>query len=245
MVGTVSGMLSVAPGAFLVFGHRGASAHAPENTPAAFRLAAEHGADGVELDVRRTADGELVVHHDAVLKTGHVISALTSAELAETAPDICSFAEAMDACRDLIVNVEIKNSPGDQDFDRSDSVAQSVVEWLEANGRTDDVIVSSFNPATVDRVRHHSENVATGQLTGPGADATTHLRSAHARGHRAVHPHASSLGAAAELMDVAGELGMWVFAWTVNDAPSLRALRAAGLTGVITDDPANAREALG
>ena len=48
----------------LVLGHRGASAGAPENTVAAFTRARELGADGVELDVRRTADGVLVVHHD-------------------------------------------------------------------------------------------------------------------------------------------------------------------------------------
>jgi len=50
-----------------VVAHRGARAAAPENTLAAFRLAAELGADGVELDVRRTGDGLLAVHHDAAL----------------------------------------------------------------------------------------------------------------------------------------------------------------------------------
>src|SRR3989449_9458057 len=49
----------------LVIAHRGASAAAPENTLAAFRLAADLGADGIELDVRGTADGQLVVLHDA------------------------------------------------------------------------------------------------------------------------------------------------------------------------------------
>jgi len=50
-----------------VTGHRGASAIAPENTMAAFRLAIELGADGLEFDVQRTSDGELVVMHDAIL----------------------------------------------------------------------------------------------------------------------------------------------------------------------------------
>ncbi|MEE9472681.1 MAG: glycerophosphodiester phosphodiesterase, partial [Acidimicrobiia bacterium] len=53
-------MLNVEPGRFLILGHRGASAHARENTLEAFALAAEQGADGVELDVRRTADDALV-----------------------------------------------------------------------------------------------------------------------------------------------------------------------------------------
>src|SRR6266568_1623573 len=48
----------------IILGHRGASAEAPENTLAAFRLAVEQGADGVELDVWRCRSGEVVVHHD-------------------------------------------------------------------------------------------------------------------------------------------------------------------------------------
>src|SRR5579862_7815521 len=63
----------------LVLAHRGASAVAAENTVAAFAKARELGADGVELDVRRSADGVLVVHHDAALHGGGVIASLTLA----------------------------------------------------------------------------------------------------------------------------------------------------------------------
>jgi glycerophosphoryl diester phosphodiesterase len=52
----------------VLFAHRGASAHAPENTLAAFSLALEHGADGIELDAKVSADGEVFVLHDATLK---------------------------------------------------------------------------------------------------------------------------------------------------------------------------------
>jgi hypothetical protein len=58
----------------LVIAHRGASAHHPENTIAAFRGAAEAGADMVELDVRITADGALAVHHDAQLGDGQPLA---------------------------------------------------------------------------------------------------------------------------------------------------------------------------
>ena len=64
-----------------VIAHRGASAVARENTLEAFRLAAELGADWVELDARRTADGHVVVHHDAELADGRVICLLPRAEL--------------------------------------------------------------------------------------------------------------------------------------------------------------------
>ena len=61
--------------------HRGASAAAPENTVEAFRLAGELGADWVELDARLGGDGVVVVHHDACLTDGRVISTVPFAEL--------------------------------------------------------------------------------------------------------------------------------------------------------------------
>src|SRR3954469_14433888 len=80
----------------LVLGHRGASAAAPENTVAAFARARELGADGVELDVRRSADGVLVVHHDPDLRDAGPIKAMTLAELRATQPDLATLEEAFD-----------------------------------------------------------------------------------------------------------------------------------------------------
>ena len=51
----------------LIWGHRGASGHAPENTLPAFKMAADMGADGVELDIQLTKDGEIVVCHDETI----------------------------------------------------------------------------------------------------------------------------------------------------------------------------------
>ena len=68
-------------GVTCVIAHRGASRAAPENTVAAFRRAAEMGADMVELDVRRTADGQLAIHHDAHLPDGRAVCDVVSAEL--------------------------------------------------------------------------------------------------------------------------------------------------------------------
>lgn len=237
-------MLTLPPNPFLILGHRGAAAHAPENSVEAFRLAAAQGADGVELDVRRTADGGLVVHHDSAITGVGAIVDLTSAELGRQAPDLVSFPEAMAACEGLIVNIEIKNSPADADFDPGESVAGAVVEWVNANGWADRVVVSSFNPATVDRVRALSAEVATGQLIMPGADAARQLVLAHQRGHQALHPHISSLAQPAGLATMADGLGMWVLAWTVDEPASITALRDSGITGVITNDPAAARAAL-
>ncbi len=89
-----------------VIAHRGASRAERENTLAAFRRAAVMGANAVELDVRRTSDGAMAVHHDAVLPDGRVICEMTSAELPEHVPLLPA---ALDACNGMWVNIEIKN----------------------------------------------------------------------------------------------------------------------------------------
>ncbi|MDH3605898.1 MAG: glycerophosphodiester phosphodiesterase [Acidimicrobiia bacterium] len=237
-------MLTLASDRFLVFGHRGASAHAPENTVAAFQLAAEQEADGVELDVRRTADGALVVHHDATFPGLGPIVDHTEAELRRHAPSLATFPEAMAACEGLIVNIEIKNSPLDPDFDPDDTVAAAVVAWVDDSGWTDRVVISSFNAATVDFVRRSSGTMATGQLIDAGGDAVRQLLAANQRGHQALHPHITSLIDTQELAAIANGLDMWLLAWTVDDPDTIRSLRDAGITGVITNDPARAVAAL-
>ena len=81
--------------------HRGASLAEPENTVAAFERARELGADWVELDARRSADGVVVVHHDAHLADGRLIADLTMDELPDGIP---SLAEALEACDGMGVN---------------------------------------------------------------------------------------------------------------------------------------------
>jgi len=89
-----------------IIAHRGASARFRENTVEAFLAAARLGADGVELDVRRSADGALVVHHDALLPGGDPISNVAVANLPEYVPLLDT---ALEACADLFVNVEVKS----------------------------------------------------------------------------------------------------------------------------------------
>src|SRR2546421_3154911 len=98
----------------LVLGHRGASATTPENTIEAFAAARGLGADGVELDILRTGDHALAVHHDAVLPDGRPLMSLRVQEL----PPWLPLLEAvLHVCEGLLVNVEIKNARHDPDFD--------------------------------------------------------------------------------------------------------------------------------
>src|SRR4051812_39413617 len=110
-----------------VLAHRGASRAAPENTVEAFLVAKAMGADGVELDVRRTSDGPLVVHHDPRLRDGRAIIELHAATLPVHVPRLH---DALDACAGMWVNVEIKNDPLEPDFDPTDSIADDVIGAL-------------------------------------------------------------------------------------------------------------------
>ena len=129
-------------GVTYVIAHRGASRAAPENTVAAFRRAAEMGADMVELDVRRSADGRLVVHHDAHLADGRSLAATRADDLPSAVPSLDA---ALDACAGMAVNIEIKNDPEEPGFEPDRALADDVAAAVVARGDTDRVVVSSFD----------------------------------------------------------------------------------------------------
>ncbi|MDE0236050.1 MAG: glycerophosphodiester phosphodiesterase, partial [bacterium] len=112
-----------------VIAHRGASVVEHENTLEAFREAVRQHADGIELDVRRTANDVLVVHHDAHLPDGRAIIELHDDKLPDWVPTL---AEVMDVCRapaserEFVINIEIKSAPNDPDYDAEHQVSAAV-----------------------------------------------------------------------------------------------------------------------
>jgi glycerophosphoryl diester phosphodiesterase len=226
-----------------VLAHRGAVRMAPENTVEAFVAASALGADGVELDVHRTADGGLVVHHDADARGVGVLADRAEAEIRALRPEIPTLDEALDACAGMLVNVEVKNLPGDADYDPTDGAAAAVVDLLRRRDRRDDVLVSSFNLESADRVRQLDGSIPTGFLTLLGMDPVDGVEIAYAHGHGAVHPDVRALvgAAAATTVARAHELGVAVNVWTVNGEDEMRRLAAAGVDAIITDVPDVAR----
>ena len=93
----------------LVIGHKGAAGLAPENSLEAFRMAREVGADGVELDVRRTADGALAVHHDPTLGDGRRLMDVATGELPA---GIATLPPVLDACAGLALVNSMGNLAG-------------------------------------------------------------------------------------------------------------------------------------
>lgn len=218
----------------LVLAHRGASAAATENTPEAFSLADRMGADGVELDVRRTPHGRLLVAHDPL--------PATIDDLDEPGP--ASLAQVLDACGDrMLVNVEIKNSKIDPDYDSTMAMVAPVIDELRRRGpgAIDRWLISSFSWSTLAACREYAPEIATGCLTSAPVDEPTIERLA-AAGHRALHPWEAQLDEA--LVTMCRRHGLAVNTWTCNDPDRLVALAGLGVDGVCTDVPDVALRAL-
>ena len=222
-----------------VFAHRGSAQQCRENTVAAFVAAREFGVDGVELDVHLTADGAVVVHHDADIPGRGPIAGLSFHELPDWMPTLD---EALDVCSPLVVNVEIK------DEDRNggaggESLASEVARLVTARKEAPRIIVSSFSLAAIDAVRACAPNLKTALLAEPSDDAVILLATARHHGHGGLHPFFLSVDET--LMKAAKASGVAVRVWTVDDPARIAQLAALDVDGVITNDVVTALRALG
>jgi glycerophosphoryl diester phosphodiesterase len=220
-----------------IFAHRGLHKKERENTAAAFVAARLEGADGVELDVRLTVDGALVVHHDPVCE-GLVISKTRQRDLPSY---VATLDDALEACEGLKVNVEIKNSRarGETFYDETGNLARDVVRSVQQVQWTDCVIISCFDQATCAAARSFDADIDVGWLLWK-ADYASALTQSHILGFTAVHPHYKSVDEA--LMLRARELDLAVNTWTVNSRRSLRHMAILGVDCIITDEPARAKD---
>ena len=228
-----------------VYGHRGASGYAPENTLEAFELAVQQGAHGVELDVHLSRDGELVVAHDETIErvsdgTGrlcdHSLSELKRLRFNKTHPEyqnarIPTLGEVFEllAPTGLKVNVELKNSL----IDYPDLEARCV-ELAARMGMTQRVLYSSFNHHSLLRLKAIDPSIPCGILYE--CTMVKPWEYAHALGMNALHPHFSELLIPGEC-DSAHALGLEVNPWTVNDEADILMACRAGADRLITNYP--------
>lgn len=222
-----------------IIGHRGASATHPENTLEAFRAAAEQGAHGIELDVRRTADDVLIVYHDAHLPDGSVIRELAAEQLPSEVPTL---AAALADSEGMWINVEVKNIPGDPDYDAEHGLSTAVAALLDGFDTAGRVLVSSFDITSVDRIRQIDSSIPVGWLVWAQADPASLIDRAAAHGMQAIHPH--ELLVDPSFVARATEAGLEVNVWTVDDLTRMRQLIEMGVHGIITNTPAPAVELL-
>ena len=234
----------------LVWAHRGASGYAPENTLPAFQRAADLGADGVELDVQLTKDGEIVVCHDEQIdRTASAkgwIKDYTLEELKKM--DFCcgqmayegvqipTMQEVFDLLKPtgLTINIELKTGeifyPG---------LECRIVELTRENGCMDRVIFSSFNHYSIMEIQKLAPEAKTGFLY---ADGTLHMPE-YGRDHHvnALHPALYNLQYP-DYMKKCREFGLDVNVWTVNRDEWLKMCCDFGVHAIITNYPDKARK---
>jgi len=216
----------------LVIGHRGASAHALENSLEAFRLCVENHAyrcDGVELDIHTGADGTLVVHHDAELADGRSIAHLTAQELAAVLlPDgspLPTLAQALTILAPIEVFIEAKGL--------SLAGQQHLVDLIGAHPAPHRLHVHAFDHRIIRRLHEADASLSLGVLSSsyPLDVASPALMAG-----------ATTLWQEWHLIDRAmvercAMVGIRVIAWTVNDAGAAADLREMGVAGVCGNWP--------
>jgi glycerophosphoryl diester phosphodiesterase len=240
--------------------HRGASAHAPENTLEAFRMAVEAGAGGLELDLRVTRDGEVVVIHDATVDRttdgSGVVADMTLEELRRLdagyrfSPDggrtflyrgrevrIPTLAEVYEEFPDARVNADIKDSrPG------AEEAVLRVIRRAGAEGLT---LIASTDHAVVRRFRR----VSGGEVPTAASrrEIAVFYASSRLRLEALARPDYDALQVPVEhrgiqlvtprFLEAAHSRGVRVDVWTINDAPEMHRLLDLGVDAVMTDYP--------
>jgi len=238
----------------LNFGHRGASGLAPENTLAAFRLARQLGADGVECDVQLTRDGEVVVCHDEdverVSDGRGRLSTLTLAELKQldfgawfgaafAGERILTLQEMIDGLdAGALLNIELKTMAL-----RSAGLEAQTAAIIRRNNLYGRLIVSSFNPLALWRIHRIDPRIDLGLLYWPGGPL--YLRRAWARRlmpFQAMHPEHRMVDE--RYVRWARRAGYRVNVWTADEPAEMRRLIQLGVNLIITNRPDVLREAL-
>jgi glycerophosphoryl diester phosphodiesterase len=245
-----------------VIGHRGGAALGPENTLAAIAAGLAAGADGVEVDARRTTDGAVVLMHDPDLdRTTDGAGRIDGSTLADvraldaahrftgegdgargTGVVVPTLEEALDlVSSDRLLVVEVRGHPWEAGYDPAEPVAHAVAALLGGRGGRR-LVASSFDPFALQVIRENAPGVRTAVLTSPAFDLASNLAAAVAGDHEECHVPAVLVEES--FVREAHAAGRRVVAWTVDDPERVRALASWGVDGVITDDPRMALRAL-
>lgn len=221
-----------------VVGHRGWPARFPDNTLAGF-LAAAEVADAVEVDVRRSGDGKLVLSHDPVLGDRVVVEHPWAVHAELDLGDghrPALLDEAIAAVPGLSFQFEIKNMPHEPGFEPDHRLGLEASERARAGD-----MVTSFNWETLAAVRRVFPDVATGVLVDSRGDVDLAIEICNEGGHRALLPSDRL-----PTLDIvrAVEAGMAVCPWVVDEPDRVLELAGIGVSGIITDDPGAVRAAL-
>jgi len=230
----------------LVIGHRGASAHAPENTIAAFQLAIDQRADAIEFDVCLSSDDQVMVIHDVNVNrttngTGKVAQ-LSMNEIqqldagikfsekfaGEKIPTLANVFEKLGS--KILMNIELKNysSP-------FDGLVKKVVELVRCFKVEDRVLFSSFLSNNLKIARKLIPEVPCGLLAYSGLLGYYQRHYEWKQKYQALHPYISDVNN--DLVDKVHLAGKRIHVWTVNEEKDLKNMLDLKVDGVFTDDP--------
>ncbi len=229
-----------------IWGHRGASGDAPENTLAAFQLASAAKADGIELDVHFSRDRQVVVTHDddTVRVTGYkgLISDLTLAQLkrldfsfgmaafkGETIPTLEEVLALIQPGK-LHINIELKTN--DENPNGLEEACQALVEKY---GMEERILYSSFNHYSLARMRSIAPHMKCGTLYSNKPYKPWDY--AKSFGCVAIHPQFGSVNTPGYIEEC-HKAGIACNVWTVNSAQDIKAMLDLQVDGIITNYPA-------
>ena len=237
----------VPPKPTLLLGHRGVRAKPeddlPENSLAAFRAALET-LDGLETDLHRSRDGHIVLYHDFTLPDGRVVTSLSCAELQKADPNIPTLEALFVLARGFpgaLLNLELKTHGW-----RTNGLERAAARAIQTSGLEGRVLVSSFNPLSLARLRFYAPMVRAALLYSPdGPPWLRTNRSARLLARLlhldALHPHFSLVDA--PLTRWARHRGVMLNTWTVNNAAEVKRLTRLDVNGLMADDPAALKDA--
>lgn len=242
----------IGTGKVVVVGHRGAMAHAPENTVVSFEMAKQMEAHAFECDVRLSADGAVVVMHDAdvdrVTNGTGAVSALRLAELRAldagswfgdqfAGQRILTIEEVMDTARrlDFDLVLEIKGEP-----EPSPSLVKQSVEAIAQAGWQSRTAVISFHHPCLAWAKEWGPDIATGILYGHGTPDP--IAEARLVGASSIRPHYSRVDEI--ITDQAHEAGLCLHTWVANEPAHALALAEMGVDSIGTDMPGRIVETL-
>lgn len=216
---------------FVKIAHRGASAYEPENTIRSFRRAIELGADMVELDVRRSLDGSLVVIHDSkVDRTTNGRGLVRLKSLAEIKELDAGMGESVPTLEEAF-----ETAAGKTKFVielKEDGLENQVIKVIRDYCEMEDVFIVSFKPHRLKAVKELEPVLKTGLILFASTDP---LRIARMCGADAVAPFRWFI--TKNLADRARDAGIYLFTWTVDDRDKAMRLREMGVSGIVTNRP--------
>jgi glycerophosphoryl diester phosphodiesterase len=228
-----------------IFAHRGETTRYPENTLEAFSSAVRMGADGIELDVQLSKDGEIVVAHDERLErvcdgTGYLndytLKELKSLDFSKTLPGkVCripALTEVFSLVKPsaLTINIELKNTEL-----LYLELPQKLLALVKEYGMEERVIYSSFNHYSLMHIKKIDTSAKIGLLYEYGmVDPWVYANYVKAD---AVHPHYYVIAALPETVKRCHENGLMVNVWTVDDPDAIKLMLKCGVDTIITDKP--------